>query len=60
MKHRMSGQEWRRDEIRILKKIFSNNKNRIIAILLDRSIDAIEKKAKRLGLRKTKKYLKFK
>lgn len=60
MKSRLSGKEWRREDIRILKKIFPNIENSRIAMLLDRSVEAVEKKARMLGLKKTKKYLKQK
>ena len=53
------GGQWHMGEIRILRKIFPNNENKTIAMLLDRSVNAIVKKAKWLGLKKTKKYLKI-
>lgn len=50
--------EWTRDEIRDLRKMYKNSSNADCADVLNRSVDSIRKKAYKLGLRKTKKYLK--
>jgi len=51
------GEDWSREEIRALKALFRNNSNVDVAEKLDRTAKSIERKASRLGLRKTKKYL---
>lgn len=50
--------KWCLNDIRILKAIFSNVSNQKIANIFKRSIKSIASKAKSLGLKKTKKYLK--
>jgi len=52
------GQEWTREEVRILKQIFRNVSNATVATRLGRTAKAVERKASKLGLTKTKKYLK--
>jgi hypothetical protein len=49
---------WTNDEIRALKKLFRSNSTSFVADTLGRTIKSIERKAARLGLKKTKKYLK--
>jgi len=49
---------WSKDEIKLLKKLFSNNPTAQIAGELGRSTDTVKKKASRMGLRKSKRYLK--
>ena len=49
---------WSKDEVKLLKKLFSNNLTAQIAAELCRSTDVVKKKASRMGLRKSKKYLK--
>ena len=51
------GEVWTKDEVRQLRKVFGNNSNATVAGLLGRSVKAVEHKAARLGLRKTKTYL---
>lgn len=51
------GQEWTKDEVKMLRKLFGNRSNETVANMLNRSIKAVERKASRLGLRKTKKYM---
>ena len=51
------GEDWSREEIRALKALFRNCSNVDVAEKLDRSPKSIERKASKLGLRKTKKYL---
>ena len=54
---RRQGQEWTREEVRTLKQIFRNNSNSEVAVVLDRSPKSVERKAAKLKLKKTKKYL---
>ena len=49
---------WTASEVKILKKMFNANPTAAIAKKLSRSLDTVKKKASRMGLRKTKKYLK--
>jgi len=49
---------WSKSEVKLLRKLFSNNPNAKIAAELGRSTDTVKKKASRMGLRKSKKYLK--
>ena len=49
--------DWTKEEIRALKKIFGGNSNRSVAGILERTPKAVERKAAKLGLAKTKKYL---
>ena len=49
---------WSKSEINLLKKLFSNNPTAKIAKRLGRPTDAVKKKASRMGLRKSKKYMK--
>ena len=48
---------WSKSEIGLLKKLFSNNPTAKIAAELGRSVDTVKKKASRMGLRKSKKYM---
>ena len=52
-----AGEVWTNGEVRTLRKIFGNTSNRSVATALDRSPKAVERKASKLGLTKTKKYL---
>lgn len=56
MKTRQS-KEWNREEVRALKKLFGSKANAEVAKLLERTPKAIERKASKLKLFKTKKYL---
>jgi hypothetical protein len=49
---------WSKSELNLLKKLFPNNPTAQIAAKLGRPTDAVKKKASRMGLRKTKKYMK--
>ncbi len=49
---------WSRGELTLLKKLFPNNPTAEIAAKLGRSTDTAKKKASRMGLRKSKRYLK--
>jgi len=49
---------WSRSELALLKKLFPNNPTAQIAANLGRPNEAVKKKASRMGLRKSKRYLK--
>ncbi len=49
---------WSKREISLLKKLFPNNPTANVAARLGRSTDTVKKKASRMGLKKSKKYLK--
>jgi len=49
---------WLPSEVKLLKKLFSTNPTAKIAAKLGRKTDAVKKKASRMGLRKSKRYLK--
>ena len=52
------GTVWTKEEVRALKKSFGNNSNFIVATQLQRTPKSVERKASKLGLTKTKRYLK--
>ena len=49
---------WTKDETNLLKKLFANNPTAPIAAKLGRATDTVKKKAARMGLRKSKRYMK--
>ena len=49
---------WSKADINLLKKLFPTNPTSRIAKQLRRKTDAVKKKASRMGLRKSKRYLK--
>ena len=49
---------WSKSEVSLLRKLFPNNPTAKIAAKLGRPTDAGKKKASRMGLRKSKKYMK--
>ena len=49
---------WSPNEVKLLKKLFANNLTAKIAAQLGRKTDTVKKKASRMGLRKSKKYMK--
>lgn len=51
------GTVWSVGEVRTLRKLFGNNSNTEVAVALDRTPKAVERKASKLGLTKTKRYL---
>lgn len=51
------GESWTREEIRTLRSLFRNSSNTEVAVALKRTPKAVERKAAKLGLTKTKKYL---
>jgi len=48
---------WTKAEVNLLKKLFPTNPTSKIAAKLRRKTDAVKKKASRMGLRKSKRYL---
>ena len=57
-KRKVRKRPWTKENINLLKKLFPNNPTAKIAGKLRRRTDAVKKKASRMGLRKSKKYLK--
>lgn len=49
---------WTLDQVKILKKEFPNSHTAEVAEQLNRSIDTVKKKASRMGIKKSKRYLK--
>jgi len=49
---------WSASDIKLLKKLFANNPTAELAAKLRRKTDAVKKKASRMGLRKSKRYMK--
>ena len=49
---------WTSKDLSLLKKFFANNPTAMVAEKLNRGLDAVKRKASRLGLKKTKKYMK--
>ena len=49
---------WSPGDLKILKQQFPNTPTAQIAAKLGRPVDAVKKKASRMGLRKSKKYMK--
>lgn len=51
------GEAWTREEVRTLRTLFRNSPTATVAQALDRTPKAVERKAAKLNLTKTKKYL---
>ena len=49
---------WSKSEVALLKKLFPSNPTAKVAAKLGRSLDTVKKKASRMGLKKSKKYMK--
>ncbi len=49
---------WSKSEVSLLRKLFPNNPTAKVAAQLGRPTDTVKKKASRMGLKKSKKYLK--
>jgi len=49
---------WSKSEVALLRKLFPNNPTAKVAARLGRSLGTVKKKASRVGLKKTKKYMK--
>jgi len=50
--------QWTKKDLGQLRKLFGNNSTAQVAAELGRPLDAVKKKASRMGLKKTKSYLK--
>lgn len=49
---------WSDKDLKILKKEFANTPTAVIAKKVKRKVDAVKKKASRMGLKKSKRYMK--
>ena len=49
---------WSKDEVKLLKKLYPNTITQEVADQLGRPLTSVTKKANKIGLKKTKKYLK--
>ena len=49
---------WTRDDLKTLRKLFSNTATADVAAKLNRPTEAVKKKASRMGLKKSKRYMK--
>jgi hypothetical protein len=49
---------WSKDEVKQLKKLFTNRSTKDVADQLGRSLRSVMGKAQKMGLKKSKKYLK--
>ena len=49
---------WTKDDLKLLKKLFTSNPTADVAAKLGRPTEAVKKKASRMELRKSKKYMK--
>jgi len=56
-KKRVKGR-WSNDELKLLKKVFPTTSARQVADKLGRTVKSVEMKASKIGLKKSKKYLK--
>ena len=57
-KRKLKKGSWSKAELNTLTKLFPNNPTAKISVKLGRPNDAVKKKASRMGLRKSKRYLK--
>jgi len=57
-KKKVKKDRWTKAEVNLLKKLFPTNPTSKVAKKLGRKTDAVKKKASRMGLRKSKRYLK--
>ncbi len=48
---------WSTKELNLLKKLFADNLTAVVAAKIGRSTETVKKKASRMGLRKSKKYM---
>ena len=55
---KMNKGTWTKAEITLLKRMFPDNPTTTVAAKLGRPLENVKKKASRMGLKKTKKYLK--
>jgi len=57
-KKKLTKGAWTKNDLQLLKKLFANNATADVSAKLGRPNEAVKKKASRMGLRKTKKYMK--
>lgn len=57
-KKKLTKGAWTKDDLKLLKKLFANIATADVAAKLGRPTEAVKKKASRMGLRKTRKYMK--
>jgi len=57
-KKKLTSGEWSKVEVGVLKKMFPATSNPNIAVKLNRSLASVEMKAKKMGFKKSAKYLK--
>ncbi|MCH8194151.1 MAG: hypothetical protein IIA65_09050 [Planctomycetes bacterium] len=57
-KKKLTKGAWTKNDLKLLKRLFANNATADVSAKLGRPNEAVKKKASRLGLRKTKKYMK--
>jgi hypothetical protein len=58
VKRKKAPKQWSTRDVNLLKRLFPTNPTSKIAKKLRRKTDAVKKKASRMGLKKSKKYLK--
>lgn len=58
LKRKKAPKLWSTKDVNLLKKLFPNNPTSKIAKMVKRKTDAVKKKASRMGLKKSRKYLK--
>lgn len=57
-KEKLVGGLWSKDEVKLLKKLFANRSTQEVADQLGRSLGSVRGKVRKIGLTKSKKYLK--
>ena len=57
-KRRQKSGQWSKDEVKLLKQMFRSTSTAEVAKKLGRKVPSVQAKATKLGLKKTKKYLK--
>ncbi len=57
-KRRLKSGAWSKDEVKLLKQVFRSTSTAGVAKKLRRTVSSVQNKARQLGLKKTKKYLK--
>ncbi len=57
-KKKLTKGAWTNNDLKLLKKLFANSATADVSAKLGRPNEAVKKKASRMGLRKTKKYMK--
>lgn len=50
--------QWTQEDLKLLKKLFANTATAEVATELGRRTDAVKKKASRMGMHKTRRYMK--